>query len=96
MFHKVYWGDLDHKLFSSDPFNPEWVLFAVWEDKSNNTSQMYFVTDPILVFDLAYKNKDAEMAQSETGHKYSGQQVLNMITHYIPENRKYAVNLRLG
>ena len=52
MFHKVYWGDLDHKLFSSDPFNPEWVLFAVWEDKSNNTSQMYFVTDPILVFDL--------------------------------------------
>ena len=57
MFHLVYWGDLDHNTFSSDPYNPEWVLFAVWEDKANKSSQMYFVADPILVYGLAYKNK---------------------------------------
>jgi len=96
MFHLVYWGDLDHTLFSSDPYNPEWVLFGIWEDKTNNTSKMFFVADPILVYDLANKNKDSEIGQANTGKKWSGQEILNMIGHYYPENRNYAIGLRLA
>mgnify|MGYP001190622081 FL=1 len=96
MFHLVYWGDLDHNTFSSDPYNPEWVLFGVWEDKVNKSSQMYFVADPILVYDLAYKNKEVKMAQSNVGHKWTGQEILNMISHYVPANRKYPIGHRLA
>ncbi|MAY90485.1 MAG: hypothetical protein CMN00_04805 [Rickettsiales bacterium] len=96
MFHLVYWGDLDHNTFSSDPYNPEWVLFAVWEDKPTNSSKMYFVADPILVYDLANKNKDAQIGQANTGKKWTGQEILNMISHYVPANRNYAIGLRLA
>tara|TARA_R100000781_G_C3968407_1_gene89249 strand:- start:42 stop:332 length:291 start_codon:yes stop_codon:yes gene_type:complete len=96
MFHKVYWGDIDTNLIQQDPYNPDWVLFAVWENKRENTSAMYFVTDPILVFDLAYKNKETVMAQSGQGDPYTGQQILNMIKHYVPANRHYAIGKRLS
>ena len=29
MFHLVYWGDLDHNTFSSDPYNPEGGLLML-------------------------------------------------------------------
>ena len=96
MFHNIYWQDIDTELIAKDPHNPELCLFSVWEQKSNSTSQMYFVTDPILVYDLAYRNKDSNVAQSSTGHSYTGQQILNMIQHYQPQNRIYAVGKRLG
>ena len=96
MFHTVYWGDINTQLIEQDPFNPDWVLFAVWENKADNTSAIYFVTDPILVFDLAYKNKEVVIAKGMSGHPYNGQQILNMITHYTPNNRHYTVGKRLS
>ena len=57
---------------------------------------MYFVADPILVYDLAYKNKEVKMAQSNVGHGWTGQEILNMISHYIPANRKYPIGHRLA
>lgn len=96
MFHKVYWGDIDSELIKQDEYNPEWLLFAVWESPVDKTTQMYFVTDPILVFDLAYKNKEESMAKSMIGQPYSGQQILNMIHYYKPQNRIYAVGKRIS
>jgi len=96
MFHKVYWGDIDSELIKQDEYNPEWLLFAVWENASDKSSQMYFVTDPILVFDLAYKNKEVVIAKAMSGHPYNGQQILNIIHHYDPHNRVYAIGKRLS
>ncbi len=96
MWHKIYWGDIDLSIIQMDQFNPEILLFAVWENQADGTSQMYFVTDPILVYDLAHKNQEEEMAQSTQGDKYTGKQIMNMIQFYVPANRHYAVGKRLS
>ena len=73
MFHKVYWTDIAQELIQQDPYNPDWLLLAVWESPVDKTTQIYFITDPILVFDLAYKNKEVVIAKSMTGNLYNGQ-----------------------
>ena len=66
------------------------------ESPVDKTTQIYFITDPILVFDLAYKNKEVVIAKSMTGNLYNGQHVLNMIHYHEPQNRIYAVGKRLS
>ena len=96
MFHKVYWADIAQELIQQDPYNPDWLLFAVWESPVDKTTQIYFITDPILVFDLADKNKEVSMAKSMTGHPYNGQEILNISHYHEPQNRIYAVGKRLS
>jgi len=96
MWHKVYWGDIDLSIIQKDQFKPETLLFAIWQNPEDGTSQMYFVTDPILVYDLANKNQDEVMAQSTQGDPYTGKQIMNMIQFYVPANRHYAIGKRLS
>lgn len=94
MFHRLYWEDIDPTLIAQDPKNPEWQLFAVWENPDKSV-QIYFTTDPILVYDLAHKNRERIIAQSEIRTKFTGEQVLNMLGHTNPKSRFYVIGERI-
>jgi len=94
MFHRIYWADINSDLIAKDPQNPEWQLFAVWENPDKSL-QVYFTTDPILVYDLAQKNPELSIAQSALRTKFTGQEVLNMLSHTDPSSRFYVVGQRI-